>query len=117
MTLLADLQEFVHDHHPHDGMTADATEPEPNGYRLTVACACGVVFERWVGPQEADADLIRWAARNCYLRSWRSERRWPGQAANNSPLLDSAHHPPQVTIQRIGVAIVLALSIYRTREF
>src|SRR5262245_41116234 len=37
MTLLADLQEFVHDHCPHDGMTADATEPEPNGYRLTVA--------------------------------------------------------------------------------
>jgi len=45
-------------------MTADATEPEPNGYRLTAACATGVVFDRWVGPQEADADLIRWAARN-----------------------------------------------------
>ena len=45
-------------------MTADATEPEPNGYRLTVACTCGVVFKRWVGPQEADADLILWAARN-----------------------------------------------------
>ena len=64
VSLLTDLQEFVHDHRPHDGMTADATKPEPNGYRLTVACACGVVFERWVGPQEADADLIRWAARN-----------------------------------------------------
>ena len=37
MSLLTDLQEFVHDHRPHDGMTADATEPEPNGYRLTVA--------------------------------------------------------------------------------
>jgi len=64
VSLLTDLQEFVHDHRPHDGMTADATEPEPNGYRLTVACACGVVFERRVGPREADADLIRWVAQN-----------------------------------------------------
>ena len=63
-TLLADLQEFVHAHRPHDGMTADATEPEPNGYRLTVACACGVVFERWVTPRDPDADLVRWAALN-----------------------------------------------------
>jgi len=29
-------------------MTGDATQPSWNGYRLTVACACGVVFERWV---------------------------------------------------------------------
>jgi hypothetical protein len=44
MTLLADLEEFVRDHRPHGGMTGDATEPTANGYRLTVACACGVVF-------------------------------------------------------------------------
>jgi hypothetical protein len=30
-------------------MTGDATEPTWNGYLLTVACACGAVFERWVG--------------------------------------------------------------------
>ena len=41
-----------------------ATEPAWNGYRLTVACACGVVFERWVTPEEADADLLRLAALN-----------------------------------------------------
>jgi hypothetical protein len=46
MTLLADLEAFVSDHHPHGGMTGDATEPAWNGYRLTVACRCGVVFER-----------------------------------------------------------------------
>jgi hypothetical protein len=40
-------------------MTGDATEPASNGCRLTVACACGVVFERWVTPSETDADLIR----------------------------------------------------------
>jgi hypothetical protein len=26
VSLLTDLQEFVHDHRPHDGITADATE-------------------------------------------------------------------------------------------
>jgi hypothetical protein len=45
-------------------MTGDATEPAQNGYRLAGACACGVTFERWVAPQDADADLIRWAALN-----------------------------------------------------
>jgi len=43
-------------------MTGGATEPAWNGYRLTVACACGVVFERWVTPEEADADLLRLAS-------------------------------------------------------
>ena len=61
MTLLAELEEFVRDHRPHGGMTVDATEPASNSYRLTVACACGVVFERWVTPQDADEDLVRLA--------------------------------------------------------
>jgi hypothetical protein len=64
MTLLADLETFVRDHRPHGGMTGDATEPASNGYRLTVACACGVVFERFVTPADADADLIRLASLN-----------------------------------------------------
>jgi hypothetical protein len=29
-------------------MIVDATEPAWNGYLLTVACPCGVVFERWI---------------------------------------------------------------------
>jgi hypothetical protein len=41
-----ELQEFVHDHRPHGPLTADATEPAWNGYLLTLASACGVVFER-----------------------------------------------------------------------
>jgi hypothetical protein len=45
-------------------LTGDATEPAWNGYLLTVACPCGVVFERWVTPQEADADLLRLVALN-----------------------------------------------------
>jgi hypothetical protein len=31
---------------------------------LTVACACGTVFERWVTPEEADRDLVVMALRN-----------------------------------------------------
>jgi hypothetical protein len=64
VSLLADLEEFVRDHRPHGGMSGDATEPAPNGYRLTVACACGVVFERWVTPEYAADDLFRLASLN-----------------------------------------------------
>jgi hypothetical protein len=45
-------------------MTGDATESRPSGYRLTVACVCGMVFERWVTPADADADLNRLASLN-----------------------------------------------------
>jgi sarcosine oxidase delta subunit len=48
VNLLADLQHFVHDDRLHGPLTADATEPAWNGYLVTVACSCGVVFERWV---------------------------------------------------------------------
>jgi hypothetical protein len=65
MPLLTDLEDFVHDHRPHGTLTADATPPAWNRYLLTVACPCGVVFERWVTPEEAeDADLLRLAALN-----------------------------------------------------
>jgi len=57
VNLLADLEEFVHDHRAHGPLTGDATKPAWNGYRLTVAYGCGVVFERWVAPEEADAAL------------------------------------------------------------
>jgi hypothetical protein len=57
--LLADLQEFVGDHHSHGPLTADATEPTWNGYLLTVACSCGVTFGRWVTPEDAELDLLR----------------------------------------------------------
>jgi len=59
--LFADLEEFVHDHRPHGSLAADATEPAWNGYLLTVACSCGVVFERWVTPLDAELDLLRLA--------------------------------------------------------
>jgi hypothetical protein len=62
--VLADLEEFVRHHRPHGPLTADATEPAWNGYLLTVACPCGVTFERWVTPEDAEVDLLRWASLN-----------------------------------------------------
>jgi len=50
VTALADLEEFVADHHPHRTLIGDATEPAENGYLLTVACPCGVMFGCWVTP-------------------------------------------------------------------
>ena len=58
MTLLADLEEFIADHRAHGPLTGDATAPAWNGYRLTVACPCGVVFERWVTPEDAASDML-----------------------------------------------------------
>jgi len=58
VTLIADLEEFVSDHRPHGTLTGDATDPAWNGYLLTVACPCGVVFQRWVTPQDAAVDLV-----------------------------------------------------------
>ena len=57
--LFNDLEEFVTDHRPHGALTVDVTEPAWNGYLLTVACPCGVTFERWVTPQDATVDLLR----------------------------------------------------------
>jgi hypothetical protein len=64
VTILADLEEFVADHRPHGTLTGAATAPAWNGYLLTVACPCGVVFERWVTPEDADLDLVRAARLN-----------------------------------------------------
>jgi hypothetical protein len=58
VTLLADLEDFIHDHRPHGPLTADATEPAWNGYLLTVACPRGVTFKPWVTPEEAELDLL-----------------------------------------------------------
>jgi hypothetical protein len=63
-SLLPDLEMFFRDHHHHGVMAADATDPSWNGYLLTVAFPCGVVFERWVMLEDAKVDLILWAKRN-----------------------------------------------------
>jgi hypothetical protein len=64
MTLLAELEEFVGDHRSHGTLTCDATEPACNGYMLTAAYSCVVVFERWVTSLGAELDLLRSALLN-----------------------------------------------------
>jgi hypothetical protein len=32
-------------------------QPRANGYEVTVACACGVTFVRWITPAEAAEEL------------------------------------------------------------
>jgi len=59
VNLLADLEDFANDHRPHGPLCADATEPAWNGYLLQVACQCGVVFGRWVTPEDAALDPLR----------------------------------------------------------
>lgn len=62
-SLLTDLREFVELHRVYGELHAKAGELTPNGYRLEVACPCGVVFERWVFPDDAAIDLAllaRW---------------------------------------------------------
>jgi len=62
--LFNELEEVVHKHRPHGHLTADATTPAWSGYLLTVACPCGVVFQRWITPLDAESDLISWASTN-----------------------------------------------------
>jgi hypothetical protein len=57
MTLFDDLQEFVTDHGEHGPLTPATSPIASNGYRLEVACSCGVTFERWVAPLEAAEEL------------------------------------------------------------
>jgi hypothetical protein len=57
VTITADLEDFVTGHRSHGPLTPDTGPLAPNGYRLTVACPCGVTFERWITPEEATRDL------------------------------------------------------------
>ena len=61
---LADLTEFIEEHRTHGTLTGQATEPVWSGYLLTVACSCGVTFERWITPWDAELDLLRLARLN-----------------------------------------------------
>jgi hypothetical protein len=53
VTIVADLKEFIGLHSEHGRLTPDVGPLTPNGYRLEVACPCGVTFERWVTPEDA----------------------------------------------------------------
>jgi hypothetical protein len=55
--MLADLADFVQSHRDCGTLTGDATPPTAHGYLVTVTCSCGVLFERWVAPIDAELDL------------------------------------------------------------
>ena len=57
MSIFAGLEESVHAHRPHGNPTWWTTPPTPKGYQ-GVTWPCGVVFERWVLPQDAEEDLL-----------------------------------------------------------
>ena len=59
MTFLGDLAGFVQDHQAHGQLVGDASEAGPHGYLVTVACPCGVTFERWVTELDAAEELLR----------------------------------------------------------
>ncbi len=59
VALLSDLAGFVQDHRAHGQLIGEAGEPGPSGYRVAVACPCGVRFERWVTELDAAEDLLR----------------------------------------------------------
>jgi hypothetical protein len=62
-TLIADLEAFAGAHRGHGDLVTDASNPGPNGYWLEVCCPCGVVFERWVTPDDSGVELTlhaRW---------------------------------------------------------
>jgi len=59
VNLAADLDEFVALHRAHGALTPAVDELTLNGYRLELACACGVTFERWVTAQDAVVNLLR----------------------------------------------------------
>jgi hypothetical protein len=39
-------------------LRGEASEPQPDGYLLTVRCPCGVEFMRWMTPGEAARELV-----------------------------------------------------------
>jgi len=54
----AGLARFVHSHRRHGDPTWRTSEPMDKGYSVQVTCFCGVIFERWVLPQDGEDDLL-----------------------------------------------------------
>jgi hypothetical protein len=56
MTISDEIEAFIRRHRGDGQLVGDATEPLPNGYQLTTTCPCGVMFGRWVTPEDAAID-------------------------------------------------------------
>jgi hypothetical protein len=64
MTISDEIEAFIRQHHGDGQLVGDAIEPLPNGYQLTITCPCGVMFVRWVTPEDAAIDLAALARLN-----------------------------------------------------
>ena len=58
--LLAELEDFVTRHRACGQLIGDATEPEADGYVLSVVCSCGVVFMQAAAPAEDGDEPEPW---------------------------------------------------------
>jgi hypothetical protein len=56
-TLMGDLEFFLGRHRAHGRFVPAVGRPTANGYRLEVACSCGMTWERWVLPEDAAVEL------------------------------------------------------------
>jgi hypothetical protein len=58
MSDFADVERFAREHAACGGLTPSAMpRPGGGGYLLTLSCACGATFDRWVSPEEARRPL------------------------------------------------------------
>lgn len=58
MLAVTDLVEFIKRHSAHGTLNGDVTDVTGQGYSLTVACACGVTFTRWMNGTDAASHLV-----------------------------------------------------------
>ena len=59
MTGPADVENFGAQHREHGFLAVQSGGSTPNGYRLKVACPCGVTLERWSTPKELAWALVK----------------------------------------------------------
>jgi hypothetical protein len=57
VSAFADVEAFARQHVGCGGMTPSAGSPVGGGYLLTLTCACGATFDRWISPEEAQQPL------------------------------------------------------------
>jgi hypothetical protein len=55
MASFQDVEQFTRQHHACGTITPTASSPLMGGYLLTLTCACGAAFDRWITAEEADA--------------------------------------------------------------
>jgi hypothetical protein len=57
--VFAEVEAFVARHNACGELTGGPEPLTPCGYRLRLACRCGVTLERWITAEIAEDDLLR----------------------------------------------------------